>query len=74
MMKDAISIPSTQRIVAVDVAFSAATVKVETEFAAFSAGEKPRIHFQYLSLLKVAGVWKIVSVLMPTEFEDSASK
>lgn len=73
-MKGAIEIHPTQRIVAVDVAFSAATVKVESEFAPFSAGEKTRIHFQYLSLLKVAGEWKIVSVLMPTEFEESAGK
>ncbi len=73
-IKGAVEILPTQRIVAVDVALGAATVKVESEFAAFSAGEKPRKHFQYLSLLKVAGEWKIVSVLMPTEFEESASK
>ncbi|MBA2620743.1 MAG: nuclear transport factor 2 family protein [Acidobacteria bacterium] len=73
-IKGAIEIHPTQRIVAVDVAPGAATVKVESEFAPFSAGEKARRHFQYLSLLKLAGEWKIVSDLMPTEFEESASK
>jgi len=74
MMKDAIQIVPTQKIVAVDVAQNAATVKVESEFAPFSAGEQPRKHFQYLSLLKLAGEWKIVSVLMATGFEESPSK
>ena len=74
VMRDSIQIVPTQKIVAVDVAQDAATVKVESEFAPFSAGEQPRKHFQYLSLLKLAGEWKIVSVLMATGFEESASK
>jgi hypothetical protein len=74
LMKDAIRISPTQKIIAVDVAQDAATVKVESEFAPFSAGEQPRKHFQYLSLLKLAGEWKIVSALMATGFEESPSK
>ena len=74
MPKGAIVILPTQKIVAVDVAPGAATVKVESEFPPFSEGEKSRRYFQYLSLLKRAGEWKIVSVLMPSEFEESPSK
>lgn len=75
VMRDSIRISSTQKIVAVDVAQDAATVKVETEFAPFSAGEQPRRHFQYLSLLKLAGEWKIVSILMPPlRFAEVAGK
>jgi len=74
MPKGAVVILPTQKIVAIDVAPGAATVKVESEFPPFTEGEKSRKHFQYLSLLKLAGEWKIVSVLMPTEFEESASK
>ena len=74
MPKGATVILPTQKIVAVDVAPGAATVKVESEFAPVSESENSRRHFQYLSLLKLAGEWKIVSVLMPTEFEEIASK
>ena len=74
LMKGAIEIHPAQKIVAIDVVQGAATVKVESEFAPFSAGEQPRKHFQYLSLLKLAGEWKIVGVLMPAGFEKSAGK
>jgi hypothetical protein len=74
LMKGAIEIHPTQKIVAVDVVQGAATVKVESECGRFSAGEQPRKHFQYLSLLKLAGEWKIVGVLMAAGFEESAGK
>ena len=65
---------STQRIAAVDLTNEGAFVKVETEF---SGGVKttPPIHVQYISLLKLNGEWKIVSILMPpVRFAEMASK
>ncbi len=55
-----------QRIVAIDVTAGGASVKVESEFPANAASEvMPRKHIQYISLLKLNGEWKIVSILMP---------
>jgi hypothetical protein len=52
-----------QKIVHIDAAEDAATVKVETDLS--SGAAKISKHIQYLSLLKISGEWKIVSVLMP---------
>ena len=56
-------IVSLQKIVNIEIAEEAAVVKVETDL---SSGENkfPK-HFQYISLLKAGGSWKIVSILMP---------
>ena len=56
-------IVSLQKIVNIEIAEDAALVKVETDL---SSGENkfPK-HFQYISLLKAGGAWKIVSILMP---------
>lgn len=63
----------SQKIVAVDIAANGATVKVESEFAAGMPA--PAKHFQYISLLKIGGDWKIVSILMPSmEFAQTAIK
>lgn len=64
-MKGAVSASPQQNIVAVDAAQDGATVKVETVFSSNlpSALQK---HFQYLSLLKLNGEWKIISILMPS--------
>lgn len=74
--KDTTTVLPEQRITAVDVTESGASVKVESEF---SAGSKvavtPTKHIQYVSLLKVSGEWKIVSILMPPlKFAEVASK
>ena len=56
-------IVSLQKIVNIEMTEDAAIVKIETDL---SSGENkfPK-HFQYISLLKVNGAWKIVSILMP---------
>ncbi len=54
---------STQRVVDIDVAGEGAVVKVETDSA--SGEVRGWKHIQYISLLKVGGEWKIVSILMP---------
>ena len=54
---------SRQKIASVDVIGQGAAVKVETDFA--SVEIQGRKHFQYISLLKVKGEWKIMSILMP---------
>lgn len=54
---------SRQKIVSIDLAGGAAVVKVETDLS-FGTANTPK-HLHYLSLLKVNGEWKIVSVLMP---------
>lgn len=58
-----VRVVSRQKVVSVDLAEGGATVKVETDL---SPGEDryPK-HTQYISLLKVKGEWKIVSILMP---------
>jgi hypothetical protein len=65
-----------QRITAVDVTEDGASVKVESEFSADQkSAVLPRKHIQYVSLLKVNGEWKIVSILMPPlKFAETASK
>ena len=71
----AIALPE-QRIAAVDVTVEGASVKVETEFPADKTPVvTPRKHIQYISLLKVSGEWKIVSILMPSlKFAEVATK
>jgi hypothetical protein len=65
---------SSQRIVAVDMTTDGAYVKVETEFAS-DAKLTPQKHIQYISLLKINGEWKIVSILMPPlKFAESIGK
>lgn len=54
---------SRQKIVSVDVAEGAASVKVETDLSSDTL-KLPK-HLHYLSLLKVGGEWKIVGILMP---------
>jgi uncharacterized protein YdaL len=54
---------SLQKVISIDVFEDAATVKVETDL---SDGDiKIPKHYQYISLLKTNGAWKIVSILMP---------
>ncbi len=65
---------SSQRIIAVDIATDGASVKVETEFALDEKFTLPK-HIQYISLLKLNGEWKIVSILMPPlRFAESVGK
>ena len=54
---------SRQKVVSIDVTRGGATVKVETDLSSDEA-QYPK-HTQYISLLKVSGEWKIVSILMP---------
>lgn len=54
---------SRQKIVGIDITDDGAYVKVETDLSS-DAGQFPK-HRQYLSLLKIGGEWKIVSILMP---------
>lgn len=54
---------SQQKIVSIDVAGGGALVKVETDLSS-EASRAPK-HIHYLSLLKVSGEWKIISILMP---------
>jgi len=56
-------IVSVQRVVNIDIAEDGATVKVETDLST-PDNKRPK-HFQYISLLKIGGEWKIVSILMP---------
>ncbi len=67
---------SSQRIVAFDITEDGASVKVETEFpSGMNPAVTPRRHIQYISLLKVNGQWKIVSILMPPlRFTEMAIK
>jgi len=66
---------SPQKIVAIDVANNAAAVKVATEFMPADPADALPKHFQYVTLLKVNGEWKIVGILMPlTTLAKPASK
>lgn len=56
-------IVSLQKVVNIEIVEDAAVVKVETDLS--SGDNKIPKHFQYISLLKVGGAWKIVSILMP---------
>lgn len=53
----------SQSIVAVDIASDGATVKVQSDFSAGPLAVPA--HFQFISLLKIGGEWRIVSILMP---------
>lgn len=64
-VKGAKTMRSPQKIDAIDITNDAATVKVATEFMPTDANAAPLKHFQYISLLKVSGEWKIVGILMP---------
>lgn len=71
----ATTVEPSQRIVSVDVTRGGAVVKVESEFPPNTSGRSIPNHIQYLSLLKLDGEWKIVSILMPPlGFAESASK
>lgn len=50
-----------QTIDLVEITGSAAVVKVRSVFP----GAESIVHFQFISLLKISGQWKIVSILMP---------
>lgn len=54
---------SRQKVVSIDLTHGGASVKVETDLSSDEA-QYPK-HTQYISLLKVGGEWKIVSILMP---------
>ncbi len=54
---------SRQKVISIDLTHGGATVKVETDLS-LSEAQYPK-HTQYISLLKVGGAWKIVSILMP---------
>lgn len=72
--KGVITVESQQKISAIDVTIDGASVKVETEFTSDS-NVVPRKHIQYISLLKLNGEWKIVSILMPPlKFTELVSK
>lgn len=57
---------SPQRVVSVEVAGDAAWVKVATDFSPEGPEDAPPEHVQLVSLLKLEGEWKIVSILMPS--------
>ena len=73
---DVTTVLPEQRIVAIDVTEDGASVKVESEFPSdLKPAVMPRKHIQYVSLLKVNGEWKIVSILMPPlKFAEATSK
>jgi hypothetical protein len=55
---------SQQKVLSIEIFENAANVKVETDLS--SGDVKVPKHFQFISLLKAGGEWKIVSILMPT--------
>lgn len=57
---------SPQRVVSVETAGDAAYVKVATDFTPEGPKDAPPEHVQFISLLKLEGEWKIVSILMPS--------
>lgn len=61
---------SRQKITDVEVSGEGALVRVETDLS--PEGAEGRKHVQYLSLLKIGGLWKIVSILMPPPRLDGA--
>lgn len=73
---DATTVLPEQKITAIDVTEGGASVKVESEFSSeMKSSVSPRKHVQYVSLLKINGEWKIVSILMPPlKFAEVASK
>jgi len=54
---------SVQKVVQIEIAENGATVKVETDLS--SGDAKVPKHYQFISLLKANGEWKIVCILMP---------
>ncbi len=73
---DATTILPEQKVTTIDVTESGASVKVESEFPSeVKPSILPHKHIQYISLLKINGEWKIVSVLMPPlKFAEVARK
>ncbi len=57
---------SPQRVVSVEMVNDAAWVTVATDFTPEEPPNAPPEHIQYISLLKLEGEWKIVSILMPS--------
>lgn len=55
-----------QKIVNIDIFENGAVVKVETDRLSLEGPSADVRHVQYLSLLKLNGEWKIVSILMPS--------
>ena len=55
-----------QKIVSIDVFENGAVVKVETDRLSLDGPNADVRHAQYISLLKLNGAWKIVSILMPS--------
>jgi len=66
MPKGATTRVPRQKIVNIDVFKNGAVVKVETDLLVTDGPLKDERHAQYLSLLKLNGEWKIVSILMPS--------
>ncbi len=57
---------SPQRVVSVEVTGDAAWAKVATDFSPEGPKDAPPEHVQLISLLRLEGEWKIVSILMPS--------
>ena len=57
---------SPQKVVSVEVAGNAAYVKVATDFTPEGPRDAPPEHVQFISLMKLEGEWKILSILMPS--------
>ena len=57
---------SPQKVVAVEVVNDAAWVTVATDFTPEGPPDAPPEHIQFISLMRLEGVWKIVSILMPS--------
>ena len=66
MPKGATTRVPRQKIVNIDVFANGAVVKVETDRLSVDGPSADLRHAQYLSLLKLNGEWKIVSILMPS--------
>lgn len=66
MPKGATTRVPRQKIVTIDIFENGAVVKVETDRLSLEGPSAEVRHAQYLSLLKLNGEWKIVSILMPS--------
>ncbi|HEX5704483.1 MAG TPA: nuclear transport factor 2 family protein [Pyrinomonadaceae bacterium] len=66
MPKGATTRAPRQKIVNIDIFANGAVVKVETDRLSLDGPHAELRHAQYLSLLKLNGEWKIVSILMPS--------
>ena len=55
-----------QKIIQIDVFENASVVKVETDRMSVEGPMQDVRHAQYISLLRLNGEWKIVSILMPS--------